>query len=409
MQGKLLWLSVKTVIILTEVMRQHGTENRAFVSLLGRLREGKCTHDDFDLLNSRQLPKSDVLSPGENWSNVPIIVSNNECKDALNITATAEFAARNRRPMHWYYATDTTGGRDIEDERLQHHLESMHSGKTNQRLRRIPLVIGMPVMICQNFDVEHGVVNGCTGTLKKIRYRSDAQGRRHALSCVVETPTTSGTPLTGLDEQSVVVLQDTTDMRFVHPYSHKVCTIKRTQVPIMPAFAMTAHKAQGQTMDKVIVDLEGCHGTESPYVMLSRVKSLDGLRILWPFSIRKIQCRQSEDARRELQRLNFLQLLTITELGDALESAHAQDALSRSKYRYQIFAENCEENDSHTSDSIRRLHRLQQINLHLTSTPCPVASLSGTQDDRAELSSSSHAGAPIENGQDHSMSFSHLL
>ena len=166
--GKLLWLSVKTVVILTEVMRQHGTENRAFVSLLGCLRKGKCTHNDFDLLNSRQLPKSDVMRPGENWSNIPIIVSNNKCKDALNVRATAEFAARNRRPMHWYYATDTRGGKDIEDERLQHHLESMHSRKTNQRLRRMLLVIGMPVMICQNFDVEHGVVNGCTGTLKKF-------------------------------------------------------------------------------------------------------------------------------------------------------------------------------------------------------------------------------------------------
>jgi hypothetical protein len=141
--GKLLWLSVKTVVILTEVMRQHGTENRAFVSLLGRLREGKCTHDDFELLNSRQLPTSAVISPRENWSNVPIIVSNNECKDALNVKATAEFAARNRKPMHWYYATDTRGGKDIEDERLQSHLESMHSGKTNQRLKRMPLVIGL--------------------------------------------------------------------------------------------------------------------------------------------------------------------------------------------------------------------------------------------------------------------------
>ena len=129
------------------------------------------------------------------------------------------------------------------------------------------------------------------------------------------------------NKHSVVVLQDTTDMRFVHPYSHKVCSIKCTQVPIMPAFAMTAHKAQGQTMDKAIVDLESCHGTESPYVMLLRVKSLDGLRILQPFSITKIQCRQSKDTRRELRHMDFLRLITITELGDTLESVCAWDAL----------------------------------------------------------------------------------
>ena len=201
------------------------------------------------------------------------------------------------------------------------------------------------------------------------------------MSCVIEAPNTTGSPLTGIDKQSVVVLQDTTDMKFIHPYSHKVCTIKRTQIPIMPAFAMTAHKAQGQTMDKVIVDLESCHGTESPYVMISRVKSLNGLHILRPFNISKIQCRQSEDTRRELQRLNFLQLLTIADLGDPLESARAQEALSKTKNRDQFFTENREENDSHTSDSTRRLHRLQQQNIHLTSMSCPSFSFTETQDN----------------------------
>ena len=379
--GKLLWLSVKTVVILTEIMRQQGTENRQFINLLGRLREGKCTNDDFRLLNSRQLSKSGNVDYSKNPSNAPIIVSNNECKDALNVRATAEFAANNNKPMHWYYASDTRGNKNIEDEKLQHHLESMHSGKTNQRMKKIPLVIGMPVMICQNFDVEHGVVNGCTGKLKKVRYHTDIKGHRHALSCVIEAPNTTGSPLTGIDKQSVVVLQDTTDMKFIHPYSHKICTIKRTQIPIMPAFAMTAHKAQGQTMDKVIVDLESCHGTESPYVMISRVKSLNGLHILRPFNISKIQCRQSEDTRRELQRLNFLQLLTIADLGDPLESARAQEALSKTKNRDQFFTENREENDSHTSDSTRRLHRLQQQNIHLTSMSCPSFSFTETQDN----------------------------
>jgi hypothetical protein len=32
------------------------------------------------------------------------------------------------------------------------------------------------------------------------------------------------------------------------------------------AFAMTAHKAQGKTMDAILIDLESTRGTESPYV-----------------------------------------------------------------------------------------------------------------------------------------------
>ncbi|KAI9067796.1 hypothetical protein FKP32DRAFT_1535635, partial [Trametes sanguinea] len=73
---------------------------------------------------------------------------------------------------------------------------------------------------------------------------------------------------------------------------------------------MTAHKSQGQTFTRAIVDLESCMGTEAPYVMLSRVTSLDGVLILRPFNHNKITCRPSEDIRRENHRLHILSLKT---------------------------------------------------------------------------------------------------
>ncbi|KAJ4464238.1 hypothetical protein C8J55DRAFT_412949, partial [Lentinula edodes] len=72
----------------------------------------------------------------------------------------------------------------------------------------------------------------------------------------------------------------------------------------------TTHKAQGQTLDTAIVDIESCRGTEAPYVMVSRVRTLDGLLILRPFQFKKIQCRQSQDSRLEHRRLFFLSLET---------------------------------------------------------------------------------------------------
>ncbi|KAI0731007.1 hypothetical protein C8Q76DRAFT_717157 [Earliella scabrosa] len=39
---------------------------------------------------------------------------------------------------------------------------------------------------------------------------------------------------------------------------------------------------------RVVVDLESCAGTESPYVMLSRATSLEGVIILRPFAKSKI-------------------------------------------------------------------------------------------------------------------------
>ncbi|KAJ3897807.1 hypothetical protein F5879DRAFT_778104, partial [Lentinula edodes] len=85
---------------------------------------------------------------------------------------------------------------------------------TNQRLGRLPLVIGMPVMITQNFDVESGVVNGCQGILKKIRFRVDDEGYRHAISCVVEARDTNARQTLPFltDKRHVVVIEDKTSM-----------------------------------------------------------------------------------------------------------------------------------------------------------------------------------------------------
>ncbi|PBK91218.1 hypothetical protein ARMGADRAFT_932757 [Armillaria gallica] len=62
---------------------------------------------------------------------------------------------------------------------------------------------------------------------------------------------------------------------------------------------MTAHKVQGQTLTNVIMDLDCCRGTEALYVMISRVKSLEGLIILQEFKKSHINRRQSEDYHKE--------------------------------------------------------------------------------------------------------------
>jgi len=55
-----------------------------------------------------------------------------------------------------------------------------------------------------------------------------------------------------------------------------------TQYPIKLAWALTIHKAQGQTYDEVSVDLgpKGAFTTGQTYVALSRCRSMDTLHIL---------------------------------------------------------------------------------------------------------------------------------
>ncbi len=103
---------------------------------------------------------------------------------------------------------------------------------------------------------------------------------------MVNVPLITGSPLMDLKKSQVVALQDTVELDFKHPHSHRRLKITRHQIPVMPAFAMTAHKAQGQTIEHAIIDLDNCRGTEPPYVMISRVKLLEGLLILRKYKYR---------------------------------------------------------------------------------------------------------------------------
>ncbi|KAJ3915075.1 hypothetical protein F5877DRAFT_6223, partial [Lentinula edodes] len=104
--GKLLWLTVKTVVLLTKIMRQNGSENETFVNLLSRLRTGTCTQDDYNTLDARVLGNVRPNWTDPKWSNIPTIVSSNRVKDVINERATEAFAKRTGKALHWYHSLD---------------------------------------------------------------------------------------------------------------------------------------------------------------------------------------------------------------------------------------------------------------------------------------------------------------
>ncbi|CAF0815662.1 unnamed protein product [Adineta steineri] len=84
-------------------------------------------------------------------------------------------------------------------------------------------------------------------------------------------------------------------------------SIKRKALPLIPAYSITTHKSQGQTLGRIIVDLVTPPGpveVASVYVPLSRVKRLDDLLIVRPFDFSSLQVKPSPAQLEELNRLD---------------------------------------------------------------------------------------------------------
>ena len=102
--------------------------------------------------------------------------------------------------------------------------------------------------------------------------------------------------------------------------NHKaLLSIKRRALPLVPAYCITTHKSQGQTLSKVVIDLKLPNETDdiaAVYVPLSRVKRLADLVILRHFDYKVLLIKPSKSQVTEMERLDKLYLETQTRFAE---------------------------------------------------------------------------------------------
>jgi len=169
----------------------------------------------------------------------------------------------------------------------------------------IQLKAGMLVVLLVNLDLTQGLCNGSQGVIvgfepydpDKLPRKSGAGDRDggglSAHSGVKESHIRrfSEKQKAGLQGASLgwpIVQFHNGVRRTVYPECqvHEVGETKpysllcRTQVPFSAAWALSIHKSQGMTLDRVIVDLSKSFEEGQVYVALSRATSLEGLKVV---------------------------------------------------------------------------------------------------------------------------------
>jgi ATP-dependent exoDNAse (exonuclease V) alpha subunit len=148
------------------------------------------------------------------------------------------------------------------------------------------LAKGMSVMVMVNVETEIDIANGSRGVIEEIITHPEEGDTQHGdiehrlqrppVCVLVRLAKTRAPQLTGLAKGVVPIVPRRGNFPLPVPGGSKV-TIQKEQIPLIPAYAFTDYRAQGQTLPYVIVDIARPPGgglTQfNAYVALSQSKS----------------------------------------------------------------------------------------------------------------------------------------
>ena len=309
--GKALWHQITTVVILRENMRQktQTPNDERLREALSNMRYKACTPDDIAFLRSRV--SSDIEGqPSVNekrFRNVSVITTLNLPKDVINNLGSQRFAEETGQELIHFYSEDTVKSSDSQEKstkksnvrkkKVQVSLLSPAlqqiiwdlppSSNTKNIPGKLSLCRGLPVFIRLNSATELCMTKGQEAFVYDWQAGTDSKGQ-----CILDTlfvklvnpPQT--VKLDNLPE-NVVPLIRTTNTQCLLPNDTTV-NISRSQVEILPNFAITDYTSQGKTRLNNPVDLSSARSHQSCYTALSRSASAAGTVIVQGFDTYKI-------------------------------------------------------------------------------------------------------------------------
>lgn len=237
-------------IVSIELRKIYRQTDSNFISILDRVRVNQMTREDLATINKRFIPQ---LSLDTKNDFVITLATRRDTVDVINEKRLSELESE-----EYIYEGEIDGVFPLQNLPTAQNLE---------------LKVGAQVIFVKN-DKDGRWINGTIGKVAR---------------CGTDDITVE------LEDGKSYVVEPAEWQNMQYTFDEKEKTIKEvvlgsfTQFPLKLAWALTVHKSQGLTFNKVIVDFSGgVFSSGQTYVALSRCTSLEGITLCQPLNGRDV-------------------------------------------------------------------------------------------------------------------------
>ena len=237
----------------------------------------------------------------------PCIFPNNSVKYDVNKVRAQQYAVSSGQGIAWAQACDKPSQRVLQGRthlvRDKKRWLTWHDKDCGDLYGMLPLIQGMPVMLQDHVsrNTEYQLLRGKLGHIHSwVEHEHEHGTEKNGVKILTHVPKVvfvkyenEEWKLPGMQEPGLYPIRPWTRTWYIDKNRKKpILSVARWQLPLAPAFAMTAHASQGQTLDAAIVDLQQGVGvsTIASYVAITRVKRRQALIIYRPFD-RALFCK----------------------------------------------------------------------------------------------------------------------
>ncbi|CAE7821594.1 pfh1, partial [Symbiodinium necroappetens] len=249
------------------------------------------------------LSASDPRLSEKKFVEAPVIVANNDAKYQINKDRSKAYAQSAETECRLSVALDLASNEALQaadcDKAAKIRWLQYHDRDTADLCGMLPLAIGMPVALTQHLDRSEDklLLRGRVGRVHSWLWPENNQYVKFEKA---------SWQLDGASEPGLYPVELKKRAWFLDAKRKKpVLKVKRQQIPLVPAFAITAHASQGKTLAAALLDLNIDKRTDPALgtVAASRVRSRHDVLIMRPFPLWLFQRGAAEGPKLLLESL----------------------------------------------------------------------------------------------------------